>query len=114
MPACGIRMGGGAGTIVVRGGSMSQFTNVLTSWVGRIVVDRTELAGAYDFALNWTPDQMPQGFDKKVAAGGLAPADPNGPSIFTALQEQLGLKLDSRKGPVDILIILRAERPTEN
>jgi len=93
---------------------MSQVANTLTIWVGRIVVDRTELAGAYDFTLTWTPDQLPQGFDKKVAAGGIAPADPNGPSIFTAIQEQLGLKLDSRKGPVDVLIITRAERPTEN
>jgi uncharacterized protein (TIGR03435 family) len=57
---------------------------------------------------------MPQGFDKKVAAGGIAPADPNGPSIFTAIQEQLGLKLDARKGPVDVLIITRAERPSQN
>ncbi len=113
-PMCGIRMGGGAGTIVAGGASMSQVANTLTVWVGRIVVDRTELAGAYDFTLTWTPDQLPQGFDKKVAAGGIAPADPNGPSIFTAIQEQLGLKLDSRKGPVDVLIITRAERPTEN
>ena len=113
-PMCGIRMGGGAGTIVAGGASMSQVANTLTIWVGRIVVDRTELAGAYDFTLTWTPDQLPQGFDKKVAAGGIAPADPNGPSIFTAIQEQLGLKLDSRKGPVDVLIITRAERPTEN
>jgi len=111
---CGIRMGRGAGTMVVDGASMSQFANSLTVWVGRIVVDRTELNGGYDFTLSWTPDQMPQGFDKKVAAGGLAPADPNGPSIFTAVQEQLGLKLDSRKGPVDVLIITRAERPTAN
>jgi uncharacterized protein (TIGR03435 family) len=111
---CGIRMGVGAGTIALSGASMSQFANSLTIWVGRIVVDRTELAGGYDFTLRWTPDQMPQGFDKKLAAGGIAAADPNGPSIFTALQEQLGLKLDARKGPVDVLVITRAEHPTEN
>ncbi len=112
--SCGIRIGGGPGTMVAGGASMAQLAKTLTTWVGRIVFDRTGLDGAFDFTLKWTPDQMPQGFDKKIAAGGLAPADPDGPSIFTALQEQLGLKLDSQKGPVDVMIVDRAEHPKEN
>jgi uncharacterized protein (TIGR03435 family) len=113
-PACGIRIGGGPGTMVVGGASLAQVASSLTPWVGRIVVDRTGLTGNFDLTLKWTPDQMPQGFDKKIAAGGLAPADPNGPSIFTAVQEQLGLKLDAQKGPVEVLLIDRVEHPVEN
>jgi bla regulator protein blaR1 len=112
--SCGIRIGGAPGTMVAGGASIAQLANTLTNWVGRVVFDRTGLSGDFDFTLKWTPDQMPDGFGKKVAAGGLAPADPNGPSIFTALQEQLGLKLDSQRGPVDVLVIDRAEHPVEN
>jgi uncharacterized protein (TIGR03435 family) len=68
--------------------------------------------GNFDLALTWTPDPVPQ----RDSAGGPAfpPIDPNGPSIFTAVQEQLGLKLESTKGPVDILVIDRVEHPTED
>jgi len=93
---------------------MRQLAGTLINWVGRIVFDRTGLSGSYDFTLSWTPDQMPQGFNQKVAAGGLAPADPNGPSIFTAVQEQLGLKLDAERGAVDVLVIDRVEKPVGN
>ena len=111
---CGITMGRGPGTMRAGGVTMAQLARTLTNWVGRIVLDRTELPGTFDFTLGWTPDQMPQGFEMKVAAGGVAPPDPNGPSIFTALQEQLGLKLDGQKSPVDVLIVDRAEHPKEN
>ena len=59
---------------------------------------------------------MPQGLrgDAPPGAPPLPPIDPNGPSIFTAVQEQLGLKLESTKGPVDVLVIDRAERPTDD
>ena len=100
--------------MVVGGASLRQVAQSLTSWVGRIVIDRTGLEGTFDLTLAWTPDQLPQGFDKKVAAGGLAAADPNGPSIVTAVQEQLGLKLESQKAPIDVLVIDRAEHPIEN
>ena len=74
---------------------------ILEELVGRSVVDKTGLKGAYDFHLQWEPD--------------LSGADHNTlPSIFTALQEQLGLKLQSNKGPVKTLSIDHLERPSEN
>ena len=97
--------------MAVGGASLAQVANSLGIFVGRVVVDRTGLAGNYDINLTWTPDQMPQ---RPPGAPEPPPADPNGPSIFTALQEQLGLKLDSQKGPVTVLVIDRVERPKEN
>jgi len=108
-PQCGIRIG--MGNLAMGGAPMPQFANSLAMFVGRTVQDKTGLAGNYDVTLTWTPDQMPQ---RPPGAPEPPPADPNGPSIFTALQEQLGLKLDSQKGPVSVLVIDRVERPKEN
>ena len=75
---------------------------------GRPVVDKTGLTGVYDLDLTWTPEQGPPGPD------GTAPqAAPSSDSVslFTAVQEQLGLKLDAQRGPVDVLVIESAERP---
>jgi len=88
-------------------GTLSQF---LSMQLGRTVVDRTGVSGAYDVTLTWTPDTnaiQTSPDDPRAAAS-------SGPSIFTALQEQLGLKLVSRRGPVETIVIDRAERPTEN
>jgi uncharacterized protein (TIGR03435 family) len=98
--------------------------------VGQPVLDMTELKGNYDFTLTFTPDENQQ---RAMAAafGGPAGGPPGGPggagehrppsesaegpSIFSALQEQLGLKLEKRKGPVEILVIDHVERvPTDN
>ena len=65
--------------------------------VERIIVDQTGLTGSFDFDLEWTQDPS---------------ADVSGPSLFTALQEQLGLKLESARGPVDVLVIDSASQPT--
>jgi uncharacterized protein (TIGR03435 family) len=111
-PPCGMRFM--PGTIQAGGTTVALFANVLSGQSGRVVLDRTGLSGDFDFTLRWTPDQIPQGFDRKASAMGLAPIDADGPSLFTAIREQLGLKLDSQKGPVDILVVDRAERPTEN
>ena len=105
---CGIRIG--PGNMAVGGSTLAQFANSLGMWVGRVVIDRTGLTGPYDFNLTWTPDQMPQ----RPAGAPEPPANADGPSIFTAVQEQLGLKLDSQRGPVEMLIIDRAEKPVEN
>jgi uncharacterized protein (TIGR03435 family) len=89
---------------------------LLTSAVQRTVVDRTGLSGNYDVDLHWTPDNLPQRApgtspDQPITVNGVS-FDPNGPSLFTALQEQLGLKLESTKGPVDVLVIDHVEKPT--
>jgi uncharacterized protein (TIGR03435 family) len=111
---CGMRVG--PGNLMGGGALMPQFANTLGMFAGRIVVDRTGLEGAYDVDLTWTPDQMPQrppgAPDGPVQFNGVA-IDPNGPSLFTAVQEQLGLKLDSQRGPVEIVVIDRAEKPVE-
>src|SRR5205823_2354881 len=88
-PPCGIRVG--MGTMAVGGQPMSQFANSLATFAGRIVVDKTSLPGAYDFMLTWTPDQVaqrPPGAPDALVNG--VPIDPNGPSLFTAVREQLG------------------------
>jgi uncharacterized protein (TIGR03435 family) len=82
---------------------MASLAVTLASFVGRTVIDRTGLSGRYDAQLSWTSDPR----------GGAAPGD-DGPSIFTAVQEQLGLKLDAQRGPVDVVIVSRLERPTED
>jgi uncharacterized protein (TIGR03435 family) len=105
---CGMRVG--IGNMAVGGATLSQMASSLSMFVGRVVLDRTGLTGPFDINLTWTPDQMPQ---RPPGAPDL-PVDPNGPSIFTALQEQLGLKLESQRGPVEMLVIDRAEHPVEN
>ena len=112
---CGIRIG--PGNMSVGGSTLAQFANSLGMFAGRIVQDRSGLTGAWDIDLTWTPDQMPQ---RPPGAGDAPPlingvaVDPNGPSLFTAVQEQLGLKLDSQRGPVEMVVIDRAEKPVED
>jgi bla regulator protein BlaR1 len=94
---------------------MAMLGQILSQNMGRPVVDKTGLAGKYDFVLEWTPDLGPdahaQGFGDGITSPAPAPA---GPTIFTALQEQLGLRLESQKGPVENIVIDRAEKPSEN
>jgi uncharacterized protein (TIGR03435 family) len=84
--------------------TMPRFAEFLTDEAGRPVVDKTNLNGAYDLTLDWA-------VDNSVIANDAAA----GPSLFTALQEQLGLKLESSKGPVETIVVDHAERtPTDN
>lgn len=105
----------GPGKLEATGASMGLLTDTLSRLhelgaeggftVGELIVDKTGLTGMYDWTLNWTPDTVAQGDDVGDAAG---------PSLFTALQEQLGLKLEKTKAPVEVLVIEHVERPTEN
>jgi uncharacterized protein (TIGR03435 family) len=107
------------GQITAQGISLADLARTLTGQLGSTVIDKTGLTGKYDFTLQWTPDvsQAPLMAGAGPGAqgpGAAAPADSSGPSIFTALEEQLGLKLESQKGPVDILVIDHVEEPSEN
>jgi len=106
--------GFGPGIASFKGAAMSMIVTILTQQVGRPVIDKTGLTSVYDFALKWTP---------QPGSGGLTPfglptsappepADPDAPNLFTAVQEQLGLKLESARGPVEVVVIDRLEKPT--
>src|SRR5438477_122886 len=85
--------------------------------LGRMVIDQTGLKGNYDWTLKWTPDQtaqMSKGAEDAHATADAPPLDSSGPSIFTALEEQLGLKLEAKKGPVETLVIESIEKASEN
>jgi uncharacterized protein (TIGR03435 family) len=92
---------------------VSNLTPMLSRLLGRTVVDKTGLTGNFDVSVEWTPDETQA---IRLPPGAQTPplSDTTGPSIFTAFQEQLGLKLDSQKGPVEILVIERAEKPSGN
>ena len=106
-PLCGVRFSLGS---LSGGMPLRQLAGSLANVVQRVVVDRTGLTGDYSLDLTFTPEQLPQG---PPPPGAPPPRfDPNGPSIFTALQEQLGLKLESTRGEVEVLVVDRLERPT--
>jgi uncharacterized protein (TIGR03435 family) len=91
-----------------KGATMRQLALNLSPRLGRMVLDRTGLNGSFDLDLVWTPVAPAD-----ASANGVPTASVDvGPSIFTALQEQLGLKVESTKGPVDVLVIDHIERPT--
>ncbi len=106
-PLCGIREAAG-GRLRAGGTPMSLFVTLLAARLGRAVVDRTGLNGDWDFDLAYS--DLQQG--ALPASPNAQPVDPNAPSLFTALQEQLGLKLEATKAPVEVVVIDRLERPT--
>jgi uncharacterized protein (TIGR03435 family) len=107
-PPCGVIMGG-PGRLTLRGVPMDWVAKQLADRTGRAVVDRTGLAGYFDLDFEFTP-QARIGDAGDPAAE--RPAD-TGASIYTALQEQLGLKLEPQKLPVDVLVIDTARKPDE-
>ena len=106
--------------------TMAMFVRILSQSLGRTVVNKTGLTGRYNFKLHWAADMDrmmmggpgpggpgPMGGGTGAQAAGMAPAPaPSGPSIFTAIQEQLGLRLKPEKGPVPVLVIDHIEPPT--
>jgi bla regulator protein BlaR1 len=107
----------GRGEVNLEGATMVMLVTMLAQQLGRNVIDNTGLTGHYDIKLQWTPDESLRG---PGDGGGppppesAAPPDNSGPSLFTAVQEQLGLKLESSKGPVEIVVIDHVEKATEN
>jgi uncharacterized protein (TIGR03435 family) len=103
---CGLR--GNIGRISMGGFLVSEFGRSLQGLAGRLVIDRTGLKGPYDLELTFQQDRpngpLPPGVE-------LPPVDPNAPNLFTALQEQLGLKLESTKAPIEVLVIDSVEQP---
>jgi uncharacterized protein (TIGR03435 family) len=95
--------------------TMTQLVNVLSDVLGRPVIDKTEFTGTFDVKLEFTPEGTSFGTDGLGPPGGLPPGfDTSGPSIFTALQDQLGLRLESQKGPGEVLVIDHVEKASEN
>jgi uncharacterized protein (TIGR03435 family) len=95
---CGLNTTGP--TLTAGGYPMAEFQRYLTGQTQRVVIDRTGLAGAWDFELTFAPADV------------AASAATDTPSLFTALQEQLGLKLEATRAPVEVLVVDRIERPT--
>jgi uncharacterized protein (TIGR03435 family) len=99
--------------LTVRNATMADFAHGMqASFMDRPVVDQTGLTDRYDFLLKWTPDGSQSGLGEKMPP----PADDANapPGLYTAIQEQLGLKLVSTKAPVDVLVIDHIEMPSEN
>jgi uncharacterized protein (TIGR03435 family) len=109
----------GRGEFKAQAQPVSALARALSLALGRPVVDKTGLTGSYDITLEWTPDEI-HSATMKDSAGGQQPTDStpaseaSGPSIFTAIQEQLGLKLESQKGSTEVLVIDHVEKPSEN
>lgn len=116
-PPCGAMRG--PARVIAGGLPMAQFANVLTFVMAdangpagrddaRLVIDKTGLSGRFAFTLAWTPERIPEG----PPPPGIPPIDPNGPPLVTALQEQLGLKLQSARTLMDVVVVDSIERPT--
>ena len=115
VPNCG-NMGMTRGQINGWGVPMTRVVDVLSTLLGRTVIDKTGATGTYNIHLEFTPDQATAGgpFAPGGPGGDAPPPDSASPNIFTVLQEQLGIKVDSGKSQVEILVIDHVERPSEN
>ena len=103
---------GPAGRLEVSGRPLAQIMSMLADLVGRPVIDKTGLTGMYDFTLKYTPEGRVLGPFGPVPGAPPPVVDPDAPSLSTAVQEQLGLRLESARVPIEVLVIDRIERPT--
>lgn len=87
--------------------TMPALANVFSNWLERVVLDQTGLQGTYEVKLEWIPEENIRPDEPEIASR-------PGASLFTAIQDQLGLKLEPRRGPVEFLVIETAEKPSEN
>lgn len=112
-PPCG-SMRTGPGIIGGGGLPLSQLVQMLSQFAGRPINDKTKLTGLFDFTLTFTPEPGLGNSPFGPPPAGAPPlaADPNAPNLFTAVQEQLGLRLESVRAPVDVVVVDRVERPT--
>ncbi len=101
----------GKTAIVGKNLEIPNLVRFLASQVGRDVLDQTGLTGKYNFKFSFSPD-LNRPAD--IAAPDAPRADTSGPSIFTALQEQLGLRLDTQKAPVEMIVIDSVQKPSDN
>ena len=102
----------GAGSLTGNAVTLTLFAKLLSQRLDRPIIDKTNLAGRYDIRLQWTPDPGENPLDP---GGNVLPLENNSePSIFAAIQEQLGLELKAARGLVEMLVIDRVERPNEN
>jgi uncharacterized protein (TIGR03435 family) len=109
-------LGGPPGRMMVRNASMAEFAQVMQGTLDRPVVDQTGLKDRYDFVLKWTPDESQYGGRIPPPNSGdnsASNADPL-PPLFTAIQEQIGLKLDAMKAPAKVMVIESVAKPSEN
>lgn len=108
-------LGGPAGRMFVRNASMAEFAQVMQGTLDRPVVDQTGLKDRYDFQFRWTPDESQYGgrIPPPSSGDGAASADAP-PPLFTAIQEQIGLKLDAMRAPAKVMVIDSVQKPTAN
>jgi bla regulator protein blaR1 len=104
----------GRGVLVGTAVTVGIFINSLSQLMGRMVIDKTDLKGFYEVRLEWPPDAVPGTGPTPIGPETPPPIEPSGPSIFTAIQDQLGLKLESTKAPVRLLVIDSVQKPSAN
>ena len=100
------------GTASLGGVRMDMFALILTRYVGRPLIDKTGLTSYYNVTLKWTREVRSASLAPPGLPPGMPPLDPDAPNLFTAVQEQLGLKLENARAPLDVVVIDSVEHPT--
>ena len=105
----GSKSNGSRGKWVTQRVSMTKVSEWLSRQLGAPVVDKTGVPGAYSFTLEWNPETP-----RPAAGDSLVAADPAGPTLYDTLAQQLGLKLENKKLPVEVVVVDQAQKPTAN